>query len=162
VLLHWNLTHDVIKQWLSYCQILWSHPTSLYCALAPFAVLCICDCISRFFYPFSPLPYLSNPISNFSNSALVWRKTNYWVDSIQTRMQIIRTIISVWSLNLRCKKLGLESVWCAHCTGTNILTLKQRRSLREGDWEVVKRSGRGESIRVVTHICMEAMLGISV
>jgi hypothetical protein len=32
----------------------------------------------------------------------------------------------------------------------------------EGDWEVVKRSGRDESIQVVIYLCMEAMLGISV
>jgi hypothetical protein len=30
-----------------------------------------------------------------------------------------------------------------------------------GDQEVVKRSGRDESIRVVVHLCMEAILGIS-
>jgi hypothetical protein len=36
------------------------------------------------------------------------------------------------------------------------------RPLWEGDQEVVKRSGTDESIRVVTHMCMEAMLGISV
>jgi hypothetical protein len=30
-----------------------------------------------------------------------------------------------------------------------------------GDREVVKRSGRDESIRVVIHLCMEAILGIS-
>jgi hypothetical protein len=29
------------------------------------------------------------------------------------------------------------------------------------DWETVKRSGRNELIRVVIHLCMEAMLGIS-
>jgi hypothetical protein len=28
-------------------------------------------------------------------------------------------------------------------------------------WEVVKRSGRDEPILVVIHLCMEAMLGIS-
>jgi hypothetical protein len=31
----------------------------------------------------------------------------------------------------------------------------------EGDWEVMKRSGRDELIQVVIHMCMEAMLGIS-
>jgi hypothetical protein len=31
----------------------------------------------------------------------------------------------------------------------------------EGDWEVVKRSGRDELRWVVIHMCMEAMLGIS-
>jgi hypothetical protein len=39
--------------------------------------------------------------------------------------------------------------------------LKQQRSIWEGDQEVVKRSGRDESAWVVTHLCMEAMLGIS-
>jgi hypothetical protein len=34
-------------------------------------------------------------------------------------------------------------------------------SIWEGDWKVVKRSGRDESIWVVIHFCMEAMLGIS-
>jgi hypothetical protein len=55
----------------------------------------------------------------------------------------------------------LESVWCAHCRRANIVILNWQRSLWEGDWEVVKRSGRHESIRVVIHLCMEAMLGIS-
>jgi hypothetical protein len=41
------------------------------------------------------------------------------------------------------------------------VTLKQQRPLWEGDWDVVKRSGRDESIWVVIHMCMEAMLGIS-
>jgi hypothetical protein len=36
-----------------------------------------------------------------------------------------------------------------------------KRSLWEGDQEVVKRSGRDESIQVVIHMCIEAMLGIS-
>jgi hypothetical protein len=31
----------------------------------------------------------------------------------------------------------------------------------EGDQEVVKRSGRDESIRVVIYMCIEAMLGLS-
>jgi hypothetical protein len=30
-----------------------------------------------------------------------------------------------------------------------------------GGWEVVKRSGEDESVQVVVHLCMEAMLGIS-
>jgi hypothetical protein len=34
-------------------------------------------------------------------------------------------------------------------------------SLWEGDQEVVKRSGRDEPVQVVIHMCMEAMLGIS-
>jgi hypothetical protein len=42
------------------------------------------------------------------------------------------------------------------------LTLTGQRSVWEGDQEVVKRSGRDESIRVVIHLCMEAMLGICV
>jgi hypothetical protein len=48
----------------------------------------------------------------------------------------------------------LESVWCAYCRGANM-------SLWEGDWEVVKRSDRDEPIWVVIHLCMEAMVGIS-
>jgi hypothetical protein len=31
----------------------------------------------------------------------------------------------------------------------------------EADQEIVKRSGRDESFQVVIHLCMEAMLGIS-
>jgi hypothetical protein len=45
--------------------------------------------------------------------------------------------------------------------GANIVTLKRQRSIYEGDWEVVKRSGRDESVQAVIHMCMEAMLGIS-
>jgi hypothetical protein len=56
----------------------------------------------------------------------------------------------------------LESVWCPHCRGDNTVTLKGQSSIREGDWEVVKRSGGDESIRVVIHLCMETMLGISI
>ena len=41
------------------------------------------------------------------------------------------------------------------------LTLKRQGSIWEGDWKVVKRSGRDESIQVVIHMCMEAMLRIS-
>jgi hypothetical protein len=54
-----------------------------------------------------------------------------------------------------------ESVWCVHCRGANMVTLKWQRSLWEGDWEVVKRSGRDESVRVVVYFFMEAMLGMS-
>jgi hypothetical protein len=43
----------------------------------------------------------------------------------------------------------------------NIVTLKGHRSIWEGDWELVKRSHRNESIWVVIHMCMEALLGIS-
>jgi hypothetical protein len=39
--------------------------------------------------------------------------------------------------------------------------VKRQRSIWEGDREVVKRSGRDESIQVVIHLCMEAILGIS-
>jgi hypothetical protein len=53
------------------------------------------------------------------------------------------------------KKTGL------HCRGANTVTLKRQRSIWEGFQEVVKRFGRDESVRVVTHMCMEAMLGIS-
>jgi hypothetical protein len=55
----------------------------------------------------------------------------------------------------------LERVWCAHCRGANTVTLKWQRSIWEGGQEVVKRSGRDESIWVVIHLCMEAMLGMS-
>jgi hypothetical protein len=52
-----------------------------------------------------------------------------------------------------------------HCRGANTVTLKRQRSLWIDDQEVVKRSGRDESIQVVIHKCMEAirflMLGIS-
>jgi hypothetical protein len=44
---------------------------------------------------------------------------------------------------------------------TETETLKWQRSIWEGDQELVKRSIRDESIWVVTHQCMEVMLGIS-
>jgi hypothetical protein len=59
------------------------------------------------------------------------------------------------------KIFELESVCCAHCRGMNKLILNWHRPLWEGNWEVVKRSGRDEPIWVVIHKCMEAMLGIS-
>jgi hypothetical protein len=40
------------------------------------------------------------------------------------------------------------------------LLKSSQRSIWEGDWEVVKKSGKDESIRVVIHMCMEAMQGI--
>jgi hypothetical protein len=43
----------------------------------------------------------------------------------------------------------------------NKVTLNWQRPLWEGDQEVVKRSGRDEPMGVVIHMCMEAMLGIS-
>jgi hypothetical protein len=39
--------------------------------------------------------------------------------------------------------------------------LKLAEATMEGDQEVVKRSGRDEPMWFVIHICMEAMLGIS-
>jgi hypothetical protein len=43
----------------------------------------------------------------------------------------------------------------------NIVILNGQRPLWEGDQEVVKRSGRSETMWVVIHMCMEPMLGIS-
>jgi hypothetical protein len=43
----------------------------------------------------------------------------------------------------------------------NAETLKRQKVIWEGDQELVKRSGRDESIWIVTHLCMESMLGIS-
>jgi hypothetical protein len=43
----------------------------------------------------------------------------------------------------------------------NIVILNWQRPLWEGDQEVVKRTGRDEPIWVAIHMCMEAMLGIS-
>jgi hypothetical protein len=43
----------------------------------------------------------------------------------------------------------------------NIVILNWPRPLWEGDQEVVKRSGRDELMWVLIHMCMEAMLGIS-
>jgi hypothetical protein len=43
----------------------------------------------------------------------------------------------------------------------NKVILNWQRPLWEDDQEVVKRSGRDESIQVVIHLCIEAMLGIS-
>jgi hypothetical protein len=57
--------------------------------------------------------------------------------------------------------LKLQCGWCAHCRGANKVILNCQRPLWEGDQEVVKRSGRDELIWAVIHMCMEAMLGIS-
>jgi hypothetical protein len=43
----------------------------------------------------------------------------------------------------------LESVCCAHHRRANIVTLKWQRSLWESDQQVIKKSGRDESILVV-------------
>jgi hypothetical protein len=43
----------------------------------------------------------------------------------------------------------------------NTVILNWQRPLWEGDQEPVKRSGRDEPMWVVIHMCMEAMLGIS-
>jgi hypothetical protein len=43
----------------------------------------------------------------------------------------------------------------------NIVILNWQRPLWEGDQEVVKRSARDEPMWVVIHMCMEAILGIS-
>jgi hypothetical protein len=43
----------------------------------------------------------------------------------------------------------------------NKVTLNWQRPLWEGDQEVVKSSGRDEPTQVVIHMCMEAMIGIS-
>jgi hypothetical protein len=48
-----------------------------------------------------------------------------------------------------------------HCRGVNIVTLDWQRPLWAGDGEVVKWSGRDEPMWVVIHMCMAAMLGIS-
>jgi hypothetical protein len=42
----------------------------------------------------------------------------------------------------------LESVRYPHCRGANTVTLKQQRSIWDGDRELVKKTGRDESIRV--------------
>jgi hypothetical protein len=43
----------------------------------------------------------------------------------------------------------------------NIVILNWQRPLWEGDQEVVNRSGRDEPIWAAIHMCMEAVLGIS-
>jgi hypothetical protein len=43
----------------------------------------------------------------------------------------------------------------------NIVILNHPRPLWEGDQEVVKRSGSDKSMWVAIHMCMEAMLVIS-
>jgi hypothetical protein len=43
----------------------------------------------------------------------------------------------------------------------NKVLLNWQRPLWEGDQEAVKRSGRDEPVWVTIHMCMEAMLGIS-
>jgi hypothetical protein len=54
-----------------------------------------------------------------------------------------------------------DSIWCPHCRGTNTETLKQQRSVWEGDQELEKRSVWDESTWIVTHLFTEAMIGIS-
>jgi hypothetical protein len=54
-----------------------------------------------------------------------------------------------------------ESIWWPHSRGTNTETLKWQRSIWDGDQEVVKRSVKDESTCTVTHLYVEAMLGIS-
>jgi hypothetical protein len=56
--------------------------------------------------------------------------------------------------------LKLESVWCAHCRGENKVILNWQRPLWEGDREVVKKSGRDETMWVLMHMCIETMLRI--
>jgi hypothetical protein len=68
-------------------------------------------------------------------------------------------IREVW---VQVRNPKLESIWCPHCRGTNTETLKRQRSVWEGDQELVNKSGRNESIWVVTHLYMEAMFRISV
>jgi hypothetical protein len=43
----------------------------------------------------------------------------------------------------------------------NIVILNWQRPIWEGDQEVVKRSDRDDPMWVAIHMCMEAMLGIS-
>jgi hypothetical protein len=43
----------------------------------------------------------------------------------------------------------------------NIVILNWQKPLWEGNLEVMKRSGRDEPVWVAIHMCMEAMLGIS-
>jgi hypothetical protein len=57
--------------------------------------------------------------------------------------------------------LKLECGWCAYCRGVNKVILNWQRPLWEEDQEVVKKSGRHKPMWVAIHMCMEAMLGIS-
>jgi hypothetical protein len=54
-----------------------------------------------------------------------------------------------------------DSILCPHCRGTNTETLKQQKSIWEGDQELVQRSVRDEQAWDVTYLYMTAMLGIS-
>jgi hypothetical protein len=47
------------------------------------------------------------------------------------------------------------------CRGVNIVILNWQKPLWESDQEVAKRFGRDEPMWVAVHMCMEAMLGIS-
>jgi hypothetical protein len=71
---------------------------------------------------------------------------------------ITKSSHSQWKIKGNIKP---ECGWCAHYRGANIVILKQQRSISEGEQEIVKRYGRDESIWVVIHLYMEAMLGIS-
>jgi hypothetical protein len=57
--------------------------------------------------------------------------------------------------------LKLQCGSYAHCKGVNKVILNWQRPLWEGDHEVVKSSGRDEAMWVKKHMCMKAMLGIS-
>jgi hypothetical protein len=60
------------------------------------------------------------------------------------------------------KPLKLECGWCAHCRRVNTVILNWPRPLWEGDYEVVKKSGRDEPLWVaIIQKCTEATLGIS-
>jgi hypothetical protein len=74
-------------------------------------------------------------------------------------MELKNTILSKVSHAQKTK--NHKSVWCPHCRGANTETLKWQRSIWEGDRNLVKRSSRDESFWVEIHLCMEAMLGIS-
>jgi hypothetical protein len=62
---------------------------------------------------------------------------------------------------IREGKLKLQCFWCAYCRGGNIVILNWLRPLWEGDQELVKWSDRDEPMCVEMHMCMEAILGIS-
>jgi hypothetical protein len=61
----------------------------------------------------------------------------------------------------RERNLKLEYGFCAHCRGANTVILNWQRPLWVGDLEVVKRTGRDESMWVAIHMYMKVMSGIS-
>jgi hypothetical protein len=67
----------------------------------------------------------------------------------------------IWEVWGEVRNSKHRSVCFPHCRGIYTETLRWQRSIWEGDQKLVKRSVWDESTWAVTHLYMEAMLGIS-